>query len=55
MATLNGKSNTSPVTEDISIGGAGNDDGIDLNGKASLQQNLTEEEMDKQKLMQEYR
>jgi hypothetical protein len=33
----------------------GNDEGIDLNGKASLQQDLTEEELDKQKLMQEYR
>lgn len=58
MATLtNGKAANKDVTEDISIGsgGLGNDDGIDLNGKGSLQQNLTEEELDKQKLMQEYR
>ena len=34
---------------------AGADESIDLGGKSSLQQNLSEEEMDKQKLMQEYR
>jgi len=57
MSTLtNGKFNK-PATEDIIIDstGLGNEDGIDLNGKASLQQDLTEEELDKQKLMQEYR
>lgn len=57
MSSLtNGKSQI-PVTEDISIGstGLGNDDAIDLNGKGRLTQNITEEELDKQKLMQEYK
>jgi hypothetical protein len=52
----NGKSAnvTTPITEDISIG-SGAEDGIELNGSASLTQNLTEEELEKQKLMEEYR
>ena len=53
MAT-NGKA--SPVTENISIAsGLSNDDGIDLNGRASLQQNLSEQDAEKQKLMEEYK
>jgi hypothetical protein len=53
---LNGKSTkvTPPITEDISIG-SGGEDGIQLNGSASLQQNFTEEELEKQKLMEEYK
>jgi hypothetical protein len=47
----NGKVN-STVTEDISIGSG--DDGIDLNEKATLQQNQPVDE-EKQRLMQEYR
>lgn len=42
-----------PVTEDISIGGI--DEGIDLNGKATLQPNLSEEELEKQKRQEEYK
>lgn len=55
MANLtNGKSH--PITEDISINSGLGDDGIDLNGRASLQQNLNEEQdLEKQRLMQEYR
>lgn len=33
----------------------GGEEGIDLNGKASLKQDLTEDELEKQKLMQEYK
>jgi hypothetical protein len=47
----NGKVN-SAITEDISIGSG--DDGIDLNEKATLQQNQPIDE-EKQRLMQEYR
>jgi hypothetical protein len=42
-----------PVTEDISIGGI--DEGIDLDGKATLQPNLSEEELEKQKRQDEYK
>ncbi len=42
-----------PVTEDISIGGI--DEGIDLNGKAILQPNMSEEELEKQKRQEDYR
>jgi len=59
MATLmNGsnKSMSAPVTEDISIGGSlSHEDGIDLDGKVILQPNLSEEEIEKQKRMEEYK
>lgn len=42
-----------PVTEDISIGGI--DDGIDINNQASLQPNLSEEELEKQRRQEEYK
>ena len=42
-----------PVTEDISIGGI--DEGIDLDGKATLQPNMSEDELEKQKRQEEYR
>lgn len=56
MASLsNGKSAKAspPITEDISIG-SGGEESIQLNG-SSLQQNLTEEDLEKQKLMEEYK
>lgn len=42
-----------PVTEDISIGGI--DDGIDMNNGATLQPNLSEEELEKQRRQEEYK
>lgn len=42
-----------PVTEDISIGGI--DEGIDLDNKATLQPNLSEEEIEKQKQQEAYK
>merc|ERR1712127_71858 len=42
-----------PVTEDISIGGI--DEGIDLDSKATLQPNLSEEEIEKQKQQEAYK
>ena len=50
---MSAKAATVPVTEDISIGGI--DEGIDLDGKATLQPNLSEEELEKQKRNEEYK
>lgn len=47
------KAESAPVTEDISIGGI--DEGIDLDGKATLQPNLSEEELERQKRQDEYK
>jgi len=44
---------TAPVTEDISIGGI--DEGIDLDSKATLQPNLSEEEIEKKRKEEEYK
>jgi len=53
MSLNNGKSMTASATEDISI--SGNEEGIDLDGKAILQPNLSEEDIEKQKKMEEYK
>lgn len=50
MASLT-NGNKNGLSEDISIG----DDGIELNGKAALVPNLSEEELEKQKRQQEYK
>lgn len=47
------KEATPPITEDISIGGI--DEGIDLNSQATLQPNLSEEEIEKLKRQEEYK
>lgn len=47
------KAESAPVTEDISIGGI--DEGIDIDSKATLQPNLSEEELERQKRQDEYK
>lgn len=52
MASLTNGNKNGGLSEDISIG---DDGGIDLNGRAALVPNLSEEELEKQKRQQEYK